>query len=170
VTRHTRKCYSAKRRFAAKHEKDIVLGLGNPLMSDEGIGIHLIEQLSVLKKNFSHVDFIDAGTAGISILHLIANRRKAIIIDCAKMQTAPGTIRRFSPQQVESIKTLTHYSCHEVDILQIVGICRQLGQSPNEIVFFGIEPQTVAPGQTLSQMLAAKMEHYVHLVHKELTG
>jgi hydrogenase maturation protease len=156
VTRHTRK-------------KDVVLGLGNVLMSDEGIGVHLIERLSALKKKFPHVDFIDAGTAGMSILHLIANRRKAIIIDCAKMQTTPGTIRRFGPHQVESVKTLAHYSCHEADILQIVGFCRQLGQLPDEIVFFGIEPQTVAPGRSVSQTLAARINDYVDAVCKELT-
>jgi hydrogenase maturation protease len=155
VTRHTRK-------------KDVVLGLGNVLMSDEGIGVHLIERLSALKKKFAHVDFIDAGTAGMSILHLIANRRKAIIIDCAKMQTTPGTIRRFGPHQVESVKTLAHYSCHEADILQIVGLCRQLGQLPDEIVFFGIEPQTVAPGRSISQTLAARINDYVDAVCKEL--
>lgn len=151
------------------HKKDVVLGLGNVLMSDEGVGVHLIARLSALKKNFPHVDFIDAGTAGMSVLHLIANRRKAVIIDCAEMQTAPGTIRRFGPQQVKSVKTLTHYSCHEADILQIVGICRQLGQSPDEIIFFGIEPQTVAPGRALSQTLADRLDDYVDAVCKELT-
>lgn len=157
MTRHTRK-------------KDVVLGLGNPLMSDEGIGVHLIVRMSGLKKKFPHVDFIDAGTAGISILHLIADRRKVVFIDCATMQTVPGTIRRFGPHQVKSIKALVHYSCHEADILQIVGLCRQLGQSPGEIVFFGIEPQTVAPGQTLSQTLADRLDDYIDAVCKELTG
>ncbi len=157
MTRHTRK-------------KDVVLGLGNPLMSDEGVGVHLIERLSALKKSFPHVDFIDAGTAGMSILHLIANRRKAIIIDCANMQTAPGTIRRFGPHQVKTVKTLRHYSCHEADILRIIDLCRQLGQSPDEIVFFGIEPQTIAPGQALSQTLADRLDDYVDVVCKELTG
>jgi hydrogenase maturation protease len=85
------------------------------------------------------------------------------------MQTGPGTIGRFGPRQVKSVKTLTHCSCHEADILQIVLLCRQLDQLPDEIVFFGIEPQTIAPGQTLSQTLTAKINDYVDAVSKEIT-
>src|SRR4030042_2897768 len=63
----------------------VVLGLGNPLMGDEGIGVYLVERLMESADEYPSVDFIDAGTGGLSILHHIEDRRKAIIIDCAFM-------------------------------------------------------------------------------------
>ena len=83
------------------HRNDvIVIGLGNPLLSDEGIGVHLIRKLSEHQDKFPSVEFIDAGTGGMNVLHLIANRKKAVIIDCAKMGRKPGTIKRFEPADV----------------------------------------------------------------------
>ena len=82
----------------------IVLGLGNPLMADEGIGTKLIEALKSACGGNTQADFFDAGTGGMSVLTYIANRKKAIIIDCALMDTQPGTIKRFTPDEVKTVK------------------------------------------------------------------
>lgn len=146
----------------------VVIGLGNLLLSDEGIGIHLIRRLSRQQGKFPSVDFIDAGSAGMNLLHLIANRKKAIIIDCAKMGAKPGTMKRFTPEEVRSDKKLSHYSLHETDILQVINLSKQLGECPQEIVFFGIEPESLKPGQELSKTLSAKIDVYTADICKEL--
>jgi hydrogenase maturation protease len=97
----------------------VVLGLGNPLMGDEGIGVYLVEQLSNLAAEYPSVDFLDAGTGGLSVLHYIEGRRKAVIIDCAFMDEAPGAIRRFTPDEVRSRKVPAHQSLHEADLMRI---------------------------------------------------
>jgi hydrogenase maturation protease len=104
----------------------VVLGLGNPLMSDEGIGGFLIDRLLESKDSYPNVDFIEAGTGGLAILRLIADRKKAIIIDCAYMGKSPGTMAKFEPKEVQSIKKLLHYSLYEMDILKIIDLARQL--------------------------------------------
>jgi hydrogenase maturation protease len=149
--------------------KDVVVGLGNILLSDEGIGVHIVRRLAEVKERYPQVDFLDAGTAGMNLLHLIANRKKAIIIDCAKMGAKPGTINRFGPDEVESIKKLAHYSLHEVDILKVIDLSKQLGECPEKIVFFGIEPESLKPGQTLSKTLAGKIDSYITEICKELS-
>ncbi len=111
-------------------KETIVLGLGNPLMGDEGIGIKLIEMLQSVSGDFPEADFVDAGTGGMSLLHLIAGRRKAIIIDCALMGETPGTIKQFTPDEVKTVKQLTHLSLHEVDIIKVIDLARQLGDCP----------------------------------------
>ena len=78
----------------------IVIGLGNTLMSDEGVGVRVLQQLFDFAGRFPRVDFVDAGTAGVSILHLIRGKDKAIFIDCAKMGDEPGVIRKFTPQEI----------------------------------------------------------------------
>lgn len=146
----------------------IVLGIGNLLMSDEGIGNRLVEHFLENCDRYPAVEFVDAGTAGMSLLHLLDGRRKAIIIDCAFMDTEPGTIRRFKPDDVQSVKKLAHQSLHEADLLKIIDLAKQLGQCPESVVIFGIEPEKVEPGQQLSKRLSAKVNDYLRLIGKEL--
>jgi hydrogenase maturation protease len=146
----------------------VVLGLGNPLMADEGIGVHLVERLAACAGEFPEVDFIDAGTGGLSILHHLEGRRKAIFIDCACMGEEPGVIKRFSPEDVESAKVLAHQSLHEADLLRIIAMARQLGQAPEQIVIFGIEPQRVEPALGLSPALRDKIDEYLAILGREL--
>jgi hydrogenase maturation protease len=147
----------------------VVVGLGNELMSDEGIGIHLIRQLFKLSEKFPSVDFIEAGSAGMNLLHLIANRKKAIIIDCAKMGKMPGEMRRFTPQEVQSVKKLSNFTLHEADILQVINLSKQLGECPDEVVFFGIEPEKIESGQKLSQSLTNTIESNAVIIQNELS-
>jgi len=150
-------------------KKDIVvLGLGNSLMSDEGIGPAVVEWFCEHAEEHPFVDFIDAGTGGMSILHLIANRCKAVFIDCAYMGTKAGTIRKFEPTEVRNIRKLAHQSLHEADIFNIISLSKKLDQQPQTIAIFGIEPESVKPGQSLSKTLAAKMNNYIAAVSQEL--
>jgi len=146
----------------------VVLGLGNPLMADEGIGVCLVERLLESADQYPGVDFVDAGTGGLSILYQIEDRRKAIVIDCAFMDEPPGTIKRFTPEEVQSVKVLAHQSLHEADLMQIIALARQLGQAPDEIVIFGIQPQQVEPALGLSRTLMERIDEYISVIHHEL--
>jgi len=147
----------------------VVLGLGNPLMSDEGIGCRIIECLLAQAEKFPSVDFVDAGTGGLSVLHLIANRKKAIIIDCAYMEMEPGTIKKFQPDEVKTIKKLAHLSLHETDIIKVINLAKMLGQYPKQLVIFGIEPHTIEPQPALSNTLNAKINDYLSAITEELS-
>jgi len=146
----------------------VVIGLGSPLLSDEGVGVHLIKKMPTLGPHRSGVDFIDLGTAGARILHAVAGRRKAIFIDCALMGEKPGTIRRFTPDDVRSEKQLPRMSLHEGDLMQFIELSRRLGECPEEVVIFGIQPQDMSPGLELSPLLAARMDEYVRTIAAEL--
>ncbi len=148
----------------------VVLGLGNPLMGDEGIGVYLVERLASSAADHPSVDFLDAGTGGLSVLHYMEHRRKAILIDCAYMDEPPGAIRRFTPQEVRSTKVLAHQSLHEADLMRIIEIGRQLDQVPEEIVIFGIQPERVEFGQGLSPVLMGRVDEYISLILQELEG
>lgn len=145
-----------------------VLGLGNPLMTDEGIGVVLVRRFSERSKDWPQVDFIDAGTGGLAILHQIEGRRKVIFVDCAYMGLEPGVLKRFTLDQVESIKDLPGHSLHEADLLNILRIARQLGQCPEDVVILGIEPAAVEPGEVLTEVLQSRLGDYLQAVEQEL--
>jgi len=137
-------------------------------MADEGIGIDLVERLAREAGRYPTVEFIDAGTGGMSVLHRIEGRRKAILIDCAYMGEAPGTLRRFTPDEVRSTKVLAHQSLHEADLLRVLTLAEQLGQAPGQVVIFGIQPQVVEVRQGLSGVLLRRVEHYLAEIRSEL--
>ena len=151
-----------------ENKKVLVAGLGNPLMADEGIGNYLITKFEGLSNRWPLVEFLDVGTGGMSLLHIISGWSKVIFIDCSFMQCEPGTIKRFTPDQVESVKTLAHQSLHEADILKVIELSAQLQQSHQEIVFFGIEPETVELKQELSKSLSAKIDYYISTICEEI--
>lgn len=145
-----------------------VLGLGNDLMSDEGIGVVLVRRMSQRSKDFPKVDFVDGGTGGLALLYQIEGRQKVVFIDCAYMGAEPGTLKRFTLEQVQSTKELPGHSLHEADLLNILRMAQQLGHCPDEVVILGIEPQTVAVGQELTETLQGSLDDYLHAVEQEL--
>ena len=146
----------------------VLIGLGNVLMADEGIGIYLLEALARRAAEFPGVEFADLGTAGMRVLHALAGRRKAVLLDCALMNEPPGTLRRFRPEQVRDIKRMPGFSLHEGDLLQVIELSRRLGEAPSEIVIFGIQPESVAPAQELSPSLNERLPEYIAAVAQEL--
>ncbi len=146
----------------------VVVGLGNTLMADEGIGCVIASRFLSQQEKYPGVEFIDAGTGGMSLLHIISGRGKVIIIDCAIMGTEPGTIKRFTPEEAKSVKQLSNYSLHEGDVLKIIEMARKLGQYPEQIIIFGIEPQRIETGRQLSERLSAKLTEYTKIISEEL--
>ena len=146
----------------------IVLGLGNPLMTDEGIGTVLVEMLNERSSEFANAEFVDAGMGGMQILHLISGRKKVVIIDCAFMESEPATITRFSYEEAKTVKKLAHLSLHEIDIMRVIELSKQLGECPDEVVFFGIEPVAVENGMELSEDLQSKLDDYIKAITEEL--
>lgn len=150
----------------------IVVGLGNPIMADEGIGVALVEELSKLaaagELPSEDIEYYDGGCGGMYLLHTIAGRQKAVLIDCCLMGTEPGTIRRFTPDDVNSVKQMAHLSLHEVDILKVLELAKQIGQCPDDIVIFGIEPVSIAQQLHLNEPIQAKIPNYIAEIKAEI--
>jgi hydrogenase maturation protease len=150
--------------------KTVVLGLGNPIMSDEGIGVVLVERFLDKAEQYPGIEFIDAGTGGFAVLYHLESARRAIFVDCAQMGQAPGTLRRFRCDEVNSVKQLAHFSLHEGDLLTLIEKAKQLEQCPEEIVIFGIEPETIDFGLELTSVLKNRLDEYMAEVAKELVA
>jgi hydrogenase maturation protease len=147
-----------------------IVGLGNPFMGDDGVGVHILRRLRERAGDFPEADFIDGGTAPMKVLHAIARRDVAILIDCAYMGEAPGTIKRFLPSEVLSRKRLAGISVHEGDLLAILRMSRELGELPETTVIFAIEPAEIAAGDVLSPVLSSRLEEYVAAIAEEISA
>jgi len=115
-----------------------ILGLGNILLTDEGFGVHFIRMLEE-KYNFpekTHV--IDGGTLGYSLLDIIAGARNLIVIDTIKTDDTPGSIYRFTRDEME-LKMPEPTSAHEVEFFDVLNQAEIIEDSP-ETVFLCIVP------------------------------
>lgn len=146
----------------------ILIALGNLLMSDEGVGVRVLEALRA--EGAPGVDFLDSGNSGMRVLHSLEGRRKAVFVDCAFMGTEPGTIKRFTTRDVESRKALPGLSLHEGDLVRTLELAERLGTLPAETVILGIEPASVEPGPDLTPILKARFEGYLEAVRAELVS
>lgn len=148
-----------------------IIGIGNPLMRDDGIGVTVLGHLRtnpILSPAISSdeeegpgLKFIELGTGGMTVLHYLAKLDGALIIDSGNMGLAPGEFRVFSPDEVESVKFLSGQSLHEFDLLQAIGMSRKLGECPPHLMIMAIQPESVEWGEGLSPSVEQNVDDYV---------
>ncbi len=145
----------------------LVLGVGNILLGDEGIGVHVVRELEEEKLS-GNVELMDAGTGLFSIAHLLKKRKKVIVIDAAKGGEEPGTIYRILPSQIknEHNKIL---SMHEIGLRECLTTLEQEGVS-QDIVIIGIEPDLIDWGIQLSSRLQQKLPEIIRAVLSEISN
>ena len=148
-------------------KKDAVVALGNPLMSDEGVGPAVLNLLRHDPRRPSSLELIDTGGSILSALHALKGRDKVVFVDCARMGLAPGALRRFLPPEVRSQKSLAGLSLHEGDLLKMLETADTLEANAKEVVIYGIEPVQMGPGEGLSPELSANLQKYADDILRE---
>lgn len=140
----------------------LVLGIGNTLLSDEGIGVHVIEQMQAISTP-EHVEIIDGGTSGVDLLDILADRDTVIVVDAVDTGCRPGTVLRFGIDQLIK-KDHPYISMHEVGIAETIRMTEQLGCAPKEVIVFGIQPKTIQCGLELSKDIEHVVQEVVELI------
>lgn len=120
----------------------LVLGVGNVLMKDEGVGVYVVNRMLEMEDDIpSDVEVTDGGTAGFDLIPLMRDRDKIIIVDAVSMDDTPGSIYRFRPDDVAF--SGRGYSLHEVSILEVIRTLKMLGDDP-KIEIIGIVPEDIS--------------------------
>jgi len=130
-----------------------VLGIGNILMSDEGVGVRLMEAVRDGRRWPSGVEFIDGGAGGLGLLNVIESARRLVVFDAAEMQLPPGQCRVITPEQISDEPADHSASMHDVPFMETVGLCKQFGRSPELIRLLVVQPQTIQFGRQLSEVI-----------------
>jgi len=143
----------------------VIIGVGNLLMKDEGIGIHAVQALQQIELP-PDVKLIDGGTSPDLIAYTRAGD-KLIIIDAARAGGEPGAIYRFMPEDITAGKgSLT--SAHEMGVAENLHLMSVTGNKPAEVVIIGIEPAVIDWGTKLSPLLQQRLPDIVQVVLKEI--
>lgn len=133
----------------------LVLGLGNTLLGDEGIGVHVIQSLQNQHAEPNGVSYVDGGTLSFTLASYIDETDHLIIIDAAQLQSSPGDISVFEGDDMDQfVMGNRNKSVHEVNITDILALAHLTGHLPARRALIGIQPQFIDWSSTLSEPVA----------------
>jgi len=152
----------------------LVLGLGNILLKDEGVGVHVAGELQ--KQNLpANVEVIDGGTAGLDILLAQEGLDKLVVIDATRAGRKPGTIykARLKAGEMDKLTRIfgqdkdSKISSHQVGLIDALSAAEKMSCAPREIVIIGVEPKEINCGLELTEQVKQRVPKIVNMVLEE---
>ncbi|MFB3853143.1 MAG: hydrogenase maturation protease [Vicinamibacterales bacterium] len=131
----------------------LVLGLGNELMRDDGVGVHAVRALAAEKPH--GVETLEIGTAILDALGPMERARAVIALDAVDAGYPPGTLLRVSPEDIG--RAAAPASLHELDLPALLQMMPEGSRPP--VIVLGVQPGTIAPGLELSREVQCALPH-----------
>jgi hydrogenase maturation protease len=136
----------------------LILGIGNTLLSDEGIGVHLVNDLQQRIGEVSGVECLDGGTLSFTLAEPIARADGLIVVDAARMGEPPGTLKVFQDHEMDLYLQGNRSSVHEVSLGDLIDIARLSNTLPARRCLVGIEPENLDWGERVSERVQPALE------------
>jgi hydrogenase maturation protease len=148
----------------------LVLGVGNVLMRDEGVGVHVVRAIAGDQPSIAAgVHIVDGGTLGLDLLPLIADARAVIFVDAVDLRAEPGAVGVLRGDAVHGVLG-GHLSPHQVGLGDLVAVGRLTGELPERVVLVGIQPAAIEVGTELTTACAAAVPRAIDVVRAELAA
>jgi hydrogenase maturation protease len=148
----------------------LVLGVGNTLMRDDGIGVRLMEALATVEPALPGVEYVDAGTLSFLLLPMIEQCRALLVLDAAHLDTAPGDVRCLEGTAMDDFLRTARCSVHEVGVRDLLDVARLTGHLPERRAFVGVQPLEIGWGETMSDPVAGALPAAVTTARAVVSG
>lgn len=135
----------------------LVLGIGNLLLSDEAIGVRIVEALERRFQLPSHVEVLDGGTAGMELMEMMANRDHLIVTDAVLTGDAPGSVVVLHDEEIPALFT-RKVSPHQLGLSDVLMALRLTDEFPRRLTLVGVVPESLAPGIGLTPTISRTIE------------
>ena len=149
------------------NENKLVIGLGNILLKDEGVGVRCIEYLRGRGLD-NGIKLVDGATLGFDLLDEIKDFEKVVVVDAVDMGKEPGHITSFDAEQLLSLPCGEKFSLHEIGLIDVIQVGKKIGYNFGNVKIVGIQPKEVSRGDSLSEIIEEKMPVLVERVLKEI--
>ena len=133
-------------------------------MSDDGAGVRVLEYLDNLPH---HVSIVELATGGMTLLHHLEGYDEVVIADAVDFGGQPGEIRVFSPDEVRTVKTVG-YSLHDLDILKVLDLAKQLGMLPKSVRIAAIQPASLEMKEGLTPVVEAALPELARHISEQV--
>lgn len=140
----------------------VVLGLGNLLMADDGVGLIALARLEEEWFVPRDVERVDGGTWGMNLLPIIERADRVILLDAIDLGDPPGTLIRLEGEEIPRFLGLK-LSPHQIDLREVLALAELRGTLPGELIALGIQPARVEMSTTLSPVVEARLDQLVHM-------
>ncbi|WP_298438841.1 HyaD/HybD family hydrogenase maturation endopeptidase [Geobacter sp.] len=147
----------------------LVLGIGNLIMTDDGIGVRVVQRLAEGFRFPPGVELLDGGTLGLDLLPRLEGVERLLIVDAVETGKAPGTVMRLEGEEIP-LAFRTKLSPHQMGLQDLLAVAELQGNLPAEMVLWGVQPASIEPGMELSPAVAERVEYLVDRVQAELAG
>jgi len=148
------------------NKKVLVLGVGNLLLGDEGIGIHLIREMGKERLPLN-VELVDGGTAGIDLLNWLESADYVIIVDCVEAGEEPGSIFRIPIDELVLDSANQLISLHDINLTEVLSMANKMKILPPTIIF-GVQPEVIGYQTELSPTVKNRLPRLIELIKKEI--
>lgn len=145
----------------------LVLGLGNTLLRDEGVGVCVIQALAERYVMPAEVEIVDGGTCGMELLDIIAGCNHLLICDAVRADAPPASLIRLADAQVPALFQ-NRYSPHQLGVADVLATLSLTDETPDSITLIGVVPKDLALGLELSREVAQAAERAVECLADEL--
>jgi len=147
----------------------LILGVGNTLLADEGIGVHVVSDLAGELADRDGLTFLDGGTLSFTLAAPIADSAGLIVVDTAQLHAAPGTVRLFEGAEMDTfLATGPKTSVHEVSLGEVLAMTLAQDALPARRVLIGIQPASLDWAMEPTPEVAAAIPQAKALVHRIL--
>lgn len=135
--------------------KIVVLGIGNTLLADEGVGVHVVRELEDASGVDDGVDLLDGGTLSFTLAGPIEEAGALVVVDAAELKSAPGEVRVFEGADMDGFLAGNRKSSvHEVGLIDLMAIAKLAGHWPERRALVAIQPEKVDWGESLTERVA----------------
>jgi hydrogenase maturation protease len=142
--------------------RTLVLGLGNPIMGDDGAGVAALERLRGEWEVPEEVELVDGGTWGMNLLPLVESAERIILLDAIHADARPGTVVVL--QREDLPRYFSHkLSPHQIDLREVLALAELRGTLPHDVVAIGVEPESVEMRAGLSPLVDGAIDTMVAL-------
>ncbi len=132
----------------------LILGIGNNLLTDEGVGVHVVRYLETHHPDQPGISYLDGGTLSFTLAEPIAEHDNLIVVDAARFGEPPGTLRCLEGDEMDHYLTGNRASVHEVGLMDLFDISRLSGTFPKQRALIGVEPESLGWGDCPSPTVA----------------
>jgi hydrogenase maturation protease len=146
----------------------LVLGLGNILLGDEGIGVRVVERLLEQYDLPKGVQAMDGGTLGMALLPYLEDASRLVLVDAVQAHKAPGSLLRLSGDEILRFLDEPPVSPYQDNLQNLLAVAMVKGYLPDEVVFWGVHIESPGIGLELSPSVATRVDAVVEKVLEEL--
>ena len=134
----------------------LILGIGNTLLADEGIGVHVIQHLQSHHNEMPDTTLLDGGTLSFTLAGAIESADNLIVVDAAQLHATPGSLKTFIDEDMDNfLNSNNKRSVHEVGLLDLMTIARLADHYPTRRALIGIQPQKLDWGEQPTEAVQA---------------